>query len=267
MHQGAAAMRRILPLFIFTLGTAMLLVPDAADARHGHRRCHRKCCQNYEIFTESPNYEIYTDRTTVTDCPMYRMMQMGGLYNYYTLEYAAGCNGSSTPISYETEDGSIAVPCICGANTTCCFSSIRGPRPFLTMLTPKGGHKIDKNAKDHFVRKGWKAADSMTMHGQLDRGTTQVLEFVAPIDDGSGNVWWAKLGQFQYVNGSLTMPEFVGYEVDVDPTGSADVNKAYVTATAVSGFTYIVTVTVAIPATPTDPNPVYNGVYQVTRAH
>src|SRR5260370_29419630 len=109
-------MRRVLSLFVLILGIAALLHSHTAEARHGRRHRRRQCCQCYLPCT---------DRNQYYECLQYRMMQMGGIFHYYSLEYPVppGCSGSPTAVSYDSTDGTLNTGCSCGG--TCCLQITR----------------------------------------------------------------------------------------------------------------------------------------------
>jgi hypothetical protein len=257
-------MRRVIPLFFLILGTAALLHSQTAEARHGRR--YRRRCQYYRACTvATQNYE----------CLQYKMMQMGGIYHYYSLEYPlpAGCNGTPTAVSYDSTDGTLNTSCACfGA---CCLTITRfrdGAQcatgsPVLRTHVPVGPHGVPPHyhgeagvhAEDPMI-------DPMNKHGKLEAGTTQDLygEFVVKVDVHPP--WWVKVGRFTYSDpaNARQMPLLVGYEVD-HPTGPADVTVPGTAVTPVSGFDYLNTLT--IPAGVAGPHGERrDGDYQVIRA-
>jgi hypothetical protein len=242
-------MRRILPVFVLSLGLATVLVSDTAEARH--HRCHKqRCCA------------VCTAATFPKYCPKYRMLQMGGLYHYYTLEYDTDCN-SSFPISYDTTDGNLNRPCDCSPDV-CCF-----PKPVMLDGSYKkfsaGDHVPDNNAKSHKADAHIPPDDPMRMHGDVFLGTSTLREFTAVIDEGSGNIWWVRAGQFRCAPLFYpSMPVNVGYEVD-DGT-SPDVDSGHTSISPPdSDFPYLRTLTVTFPAG--NPKAKYNGAYQILRAN
>jgi hypothetical protein len=197
---------------------------------------------------------------------MYRMLQMGGLYHYYTLEYDVDCS-SSTPISYDTTDSSLARPCACNPDV-CCFEKPVGFGGRYKFFS-KGDHVPDNNTKTHHADKDIPHGDKMDKHGQTFSGfpckTKLNLEFTAKVDEGGGNVWWFRAGQF------TCTPRFydpmdvnVGYQVDEDPT--PDVDSGHVTVeTPDPAFPFLKTVKVEYDST--DPKSIYNGRYQILLAN
>lgn len=243
--------RRILPFIVLGLGFFAIGLFGMEKELHSRPR------------VQSPSFdpETTTSATFPKYCPKYRMLQMGGLYLYYTLVYDTNCN-SSYPVAYDTSNGSLQTGCNCDPDT-CCFAA---PVAFTRVLRNDSAadHIVDNNLKTHHTQRGINSDDPMEMHGKLDKFTNVTLEFKAAVDDGAGGVWWVKLGQFHSDDGSQHIDSYIGYEVAVDPIGSPDVPQTATVATAISGFDHIVTV--SIKYAPDDPNARFNGEYQVVRA-
>lgn len=250
-------MRRILPLLFLSVGFAMLLVSDTVEARHRRRCCRQDC------------YQTCGQLRTYRYCPAYKMMQMGNIWHYYTMEYDAGTCNNGTPVSYDSTNSSLPT-CSCPGN--CCFD-------FEFAISQEVSATINRTGVGHIphgVPSSYKGDSNIRAEDPIENHSTIYEpaktkkdtdgEFVVKIGAG-GSAWWAKLGRFTYidVDKGWAMQQLLGYEVN-QPSGTHDVAVPGNAAIKVPGFDHLWTLT--IPANVTGPHGgVQSGNYQVIRAN
>lgn len=241
-------MRRVIPVLFLLFGIGTPLIWDTAEA-HGRRRCRPRCvvcCETYVV--------------TSKVCPKYKMMTMGSLSHYYATQHASDCS-NSTPVSYDTTDGTISTDCVCEEPNSCCISMNYIWCDSWGKVLAKPGHHV----RAHDIPWGHKvpsipAEDSIEMHYTRYAGTSLVAQFIVRVGNNNAGAWWLKVGQYRYTGLSATMDNFVGYEVIAPADGGFDVSVLPNAVTNIPRLDHFKTLTIA------GEGAAYDGQYQVVRA-